>query len=107
MDDPDDETAAFVETMMRKVMKGELPMQLTHQKRDDLKSLLDEHTKVTDALFNHAKTSFVTRITVTDEKNDDFTEVDIHHSTAKTALQAHKDWVEGELKKMGIEVGPR
>lgn len=81
-------------------------MQLTHQKRDDLKSLLEEHTKVTDALFNYAKSSFLTRIMVTDEA-DDFTEVDIHHSTAKTALLAHKAWVEAELKKIGVEIGPK
>lgn len=82
-------------------------MELTQQKRDDLRDLLEQHQRVTDALFNHSKSAFVTTITVNDEKNSDFTEVEIHASTAKTALMAHKDWVEKELGKLGIAVGPK
>ena len=82
-------------------------MELTHQKRDDLRSLLEQHQKVSDALFNHSKSAFVTTITVNDEKNSDFTEVEIHASTAKTALQAHKEWIEKELGKLDIIVGAR
>jgi hypothetical protein len=79
-------------------------MELTQKKRDDLKSLLEDHQKVTDALFNHAKSAFVTSIVVNDEKNSDFTEVEIHASTAKIALLAHKEWVDKELKKLGVEI---
>lgn len=82
-------------------------MELIHQKRDDLKSLLEQHQKVTDALFNHAKSAFVTILTMNDEKNNDFTEVELHASTAKAALQTHKDWVEAQLNKLGISVAAR
>jgi uncharacterized membrane protein len=105
--DDDDETAEFVERMMRRVMTGELQMQLTKSKRDDLRSLLEDHQKVTDALFNHAKAAFVTTILVLDEKNDDSTEVAVHASVAKKALIAHRDWVNEELKKFGVEIGEK
>jgi hypothetical protein len=76
------------------------------QKRDDLRSLLESHQKVCDALFNIEKTHFVIAISVTDEKNDDITEVELHHSVAKPALEAHKEWIDAELKKLGVEINP-
>ena len=77
---------------------------LTEQKRDDLKALLEDHTKVTDALFNLPKSVFVVSISVTDEENDDFTEVTVTKAIAKKALLEHLAWVNGKLEKFGITV---
>lgn len=92
---------------MKPVMTGELKMQLTQSKRDDLRSLLESHQRVTDALFNHGKPAFVTTILVLDEKNDDSTEVEVHASVARKALIAHLEWVNEELKKFGVEIGTK
>ena len=78
--------------------------QLNEQKRDDLKALLEDHQKVVDALFNLDKSQFVVTLTVSDQKNNDFTEVELHKSVAKKALAEHKNWVNTELKKLGVEI---
>ena len=79
---------------------------LNEKKRDDLKALLEDHQKVVDALFNLDKSQFVVTLSVSDEKNDDFTEVELHKSVAKKALTEHKNWVDSELKKLGVEIKP-
>ena len=77
---------------------------LSEEKRDDLKALLEDHQKVTDALFNIEKSSFVPLLTVIDEKANDSTEVILTVAGAKIALRAHQEWVEMKLKKFGIEI---
>ena len=79
-------------------------MELTEAKRDDLKSLLEDHQKVTDALFNLPKRHFVVAITLNDEEYEDFTEVILPQSIARQTLKEAKAWVDNELKKLGVDI---
>ena len=77
---------------------------LTEKKRDDAKSLLEDHQKVTDALFNLGKSGFNCMAFVNNEDDNDSTEVDLTHAIAKRALTDQKKWIEEQLAKLEIEL---
>lgn len=77
---------------------------LNTKKRDDVKSLLEDHQAVTDAIANQAKSSFSTDINVSSDDDNDFTTVGLTHVIAKKALSDQKAWIEAELKKLDIEL---
>lgn len=76
---------------------------LNTKKRDDVKSLLEDHQAVTDAIANNMKSSHSANISVSDGDND-FTTVGLTHVIAKRALADQKTWIEAELKKLDIEL---
>jgi len=77
---------------------------LTSKKRDDLKSLLEEHRLVTDALVNLGKSGFTADVSVNNESGGDFTTVPLRFNIAKVALTEQKAFIESELKKLDIEL---
>jgi hypothetical protein len=81
-----------------------MTIKINTKKRDDVKALLSDHQAVTDALVNLSKSGFVTQITVSKDDDSDFTSVDLTHFIAKRALTEQKNWIEAELKKLGIEL---
>lgn len=78
---------------------------LTAKKRDDAKDLLEDHQKVTDALAQVSKASWGSCLCLANDKDNDSVEVNFNYSIAKRALLEQKEWVEKELKKLGIEIG--
>ncbi len=77
---------------------------LTEKQRDDVKALLEDHQKVTDALFNIGKASWFATMLVANEDDNDSADVGLNHVVAKRALTEQKIWVEAQLKKLGIEI---
>jgi len=80
-------------------------IKLTEKQRDDLKSLLEDHQKITDALSMVKRSTFTRVLTIANpESSDEFYEVDLNYNFAKSALIAQRDWTEAELKKLGVAV---
>lgn len=77
---------------------------LTPKARDDVKSLLEEHQAVSDALVNHGKSGFDSSLSVGNDDSNDFTTVNLTYIIAKRALTEQKVWIEAELAKRGIAV---
>ncbi len=79
-------------------------VKLTEKQRDDLKSLLEDHQTVTDALACIKRVTWTRTLTIADEGGTEFFEVSLNYNFAKRVLTEQKDWTEGELKKFGIIV---
>lgn len=75
---------------------------LNLKKRDSAQDLLEDHQKVTDALSVIGDASYERTIFLSDDHEvRDFV---VKPHIAKRALTEQKDWIEGELKKLGIEL---
>lgn len=77
---------------------------LTTKKRDDAKALLEDHQKVSDALDQVDKVTWVSVMCLANEKDNDSVEVSFHHTIARKALKEQKDWTAKELAKLGLEI---
>lgn len=72
--------------------------------REDVKSLLEDHQKVTDALERGGRPTWNSVILVMNTDDNEAFEVDLGWQLARAALIAQRDWIEGELIKHGIEL---
>jgi hypothetical protein len=76
---------------------------LTAAKRDDAKTLLEDHQLVCDALDHVGKATWATSMYLIHDDGDDVT-VNFNHTIAKKALSEQRGWIEKELAKLGIEI---
>ncbi len=79
-------------------------IKLTEKQRDDLKSLLEDHQQVTDALDQVKKLSWTRVLTIANSESNEFHEVSLNYNFAKAVLIQQKQWIEAELKKLGVSV---
>jgi hypothetical protein len=75
---------------------------LTMKQRDTMKSLLDEHVTISNALAKVGKIGFYIYLT-NDDTSDDAT-VTLNLDIARRAIEEQIEVTEEELAKLGIEI---
>jgi hypothetical protein len=83
----------------------EVQMKLTEKKRDELKSLLEDHEKAIDALRFVRRSTWSPVLEVVHDDGQDSVTVPLNYLIAERVLREQKQWIEKELGKLGIEIG--
>ena len=81
-------------------------IKLTEKKRDDAKSLLEDHQKLCDALLVVGKPGWERLLFLNGPENrgEDNVEIALNYDLTKRTLTEQKKWTEKELAKLGIEL---
>jgi hypothetical protein len=80
-------------------------VRLSEKKRDDLKSLLEDHQKIVDGLKCVRRATWTSNLEVVHDNGQDSVMVPLRYELAEQVLNKQKQWVEKELAKLGVEIG--